>query len=98
MFRLFIIIWHNIYTSLSIFKRMKDKDLLVVIAEMLRKQDQQTQILTNQSLLLEKTNETLNTFMEVSVKQFEQQQSFNEQYLQLNRQVVERLEKIEKKL
>ena len=77
---------------------MKDKDLLVVIAEMLRKQDQQTQILTNQSLLLEKTNETLNTFMEVSVKQFEQQQSFNEQYLQLNRQVVERLEKIEKKL
>lgn len=91
---------------------MKDKDLLVVIAEMLRKQDQQseilnqhtqilgqhTQLLTNQSLLLEKTNETLSAFMEVSVKQFEQQQNFNEQYLQLNKQVVDRLEKIEKKL
>lgn len=77
---------------------MKDKDLLVVIAEMLRKQDQQTEILTNQSKLLEKTNETLTTFMEISVKQFDEQHKFNMKFLELNEKVVDRLDKIEKKL
>ncbi|MFD2162520.1 hypothetical protein ACFSJU_08950 [Paradesertivirga mongoliensis] len=77
---------------------MKDKDLLVVIAEMLRKQDQHTEILTNQSRLLEKTHETLTAFMEVSIKQFDEQHKFNERFLELNEKVVDRLEKIEKKL
>ncbi|HEX8377042.1 MAG TPA: hypothetical protein VF602_04440 [Pedobacter sp.] len=91
---------------------MKDKDLLVVIAGMLRKQDQQaetlnlhtqilqhhTQILTNQTQLLEKTNETLSSFMEVSVKQFDEQHRFNEQFLELNQKMADRLERIEKKL
>jgi pyruvate/2-oxoacid:ferredoxin oxidoreductase beta subunit len=90
---------------------MKDKDLLVVIAEMLRKQDQHTEILTNQSILLEKSYETLTAFMDVSVKQFEQQQfnekflgqfeqqrNFNEKFLELNEKIADRLEKIEKKL
>ena len=91
---------------------MKDKDLLVVIAEMLRKQDQQaetlnlhteilqhhTQILSHQTQLLEKTNETLSTFMEVSVKQFDEQHRFNEKFLELNEKVIDRLDKIEKKL
>ena len=84
---------------------MKDKDLLVVIAEMLRKQDQQTEILTN--------------LMDISLKQFEQQhkfnvdqqqfnreqsafnkqqQSFNEKFLEVNEKIVDRLERIEKKL
>lgn len=45
---------------------MKDKDLLVVVGEMLRKQDQHseilnlhTQILNQHTQILEKTNETL---------------------------------------
>jgi hypothetical protein len=91
---------------------MKDKDLLVVIAEMLRKQDQQaetlnlhtqilqhhTQILTNQTQLLEKTNETLSTFMEVSIKQFDEQHKFNEKFLASNERIADRLDNIEKKL
>ena len=105
---------------------MKDKDLLVVIAEMLRKQDQHseilnlhtqilnqhTQILNQHTQILEKTNDTLSVFMDVSIKQFEQQQQFNEKFLnrlerledfgaqtlELNKQVVLRLENIEKKL
>lgn len=70
---------------------MKDKDLLVVIAEMLRKQDQQTEI-------LKKNNETLATFVEVSIKQFDEQHKFNEKFLALNETIVDRLDKIEKKL
>lgn len=91
---------------------MKDKDLLVAVAEMLRKQDQQaetlnlhteilqyrTQILTNQTQLLQKTNETLSAFMDVSVKQFDEQHKFNVKFLELNEKVVDRLDKIEKKL
>ena len=91
---------------------MKDKDLLVVIAKMLRKQDQQTEILKN--------------LMDISVKQFEQQrefnveqrkfnsdqqqlnkeqivfnrhqQTFNEKFLEVNERIVGRLERIEQKL
>jgi hypothetical protein len=98
---------------------MKDKDLLVVIAEMLRKQDQHseilnlhTQILNQHTQILERTNETLVAFADVSIKQFEQQQvfnekflgrldnmeKFNEQVLDLNKKMVDRLEAIEKKL
>ncbi|HCN84948.1 MAG TPA: hypothetical protein DIT07_15225 [Sphingobacteriaceae bacterium] len=61
---------------------MADKDLLVVISEMLRKQDQQTEI-------LRETNSTLTQFMGVSVKQFEQQHKFNEQQQEFNRQQQE---------
>ena len=68
---------------------MEDKDVLM--AEMLRK---------------------LNSFIDISIKQFEQQQQFNEKFLshleklenfsaqtlELNKQVVHRLENIDKKL
>ena len=105
---------------------MNDKDLLVVISEMLRKQDQHSEILNKQSEILNKHSEILNThteilsnhteilnghtkilekqaetleavsstlsnFMNVSIKQFEQQQVFNEK-------VINRLESIEKLL
>src|SRR5690606_29928531 len=61
---------------------MADKDLLVVISEMLRKQDQQTE-------LLRETNSTLTQFMGVSVKQFEQQHKFNKQQQEFNKQQQE---------
>ena len=95
---------------------MSDKDLLVVISEMLRKQDQQaekldehsrilnqhseilnehtvilknhTQILNKQidisnkqTTLIIETNSTLKEFMNVSIQQFQQQQDFNERFL-----------------
>ncbi|MBE7175486.1 MAG: hypothetical protein INR69_03735 [Mucilaginibacter polytrichastri] len=53
---------------------MTDKDLYVVIAEMLRKQDQQAEI-------LERIEGKLTDFMDVSVKQFGQQQKFNVSFL-----------------
>lgn len=77
---------------------MADKDLLVVISEMLRKQDQQTE-------LLRETSNTLTQFMGVSVKQFDQQYKFNKQqqefnakFLEQNHKIVERLDSIEGKL
>lgn len=76
---------------------MKDKDLLVVIAEMLRKQDQHTEILDG-------INKNLTGFMDISIKQFEQQQVFNECFLdsfnrmaELNEKVVDRSDKNRKK-
>jgi len=98
---------------------MNDKDLLVVISEMLQKQDQHSEILNKQSEILNKHSEilnghteilnghtkilekqaealevvstTLSNFMDVSIKQFDQQQVFNEK-------IVNRLESIEKLL
>jgi len=77
---------------------MADKDLLVVISEMLRKQDQQTEI-------LRETNSTLKQFMEVSIEEFksqhkfqEQQQGFNEKFLEQNQKIVERLDSIDKRI
>lgn len=58
---------------------MADKDLLVVISEMQRKQDQQTEI-------LRETNSTLKQFMEVSIEQFGQQHTFNERQQKSNEQ------------
>ncbi|HEY8929672.1 MAG TPA: hypothetical protein VIM55_10805 [Mucilaginibacter sp.] len=97
---------------------MSDKDLSVVISEMLRKQDQQaekldehssilnhhTEILNQhtdilnkqieisnkQTALIIETNNTLKQFMEVSIQQFQQQQNFNERFL-------EKLDEISKK-
>jgi hypothetical protein len=74
---------------------MTDKDLLVVVSEMLRKQDQQsekldehseimnkhTEILNQQTNLINETNNTLRQLMEVSIQQFQQQQQFNEKFL-----------------
>jgi siroheme synthase (precorrin-2 oxidase/ferrochelatase) len=50
---------------------MSDKDLLVVISEMLRKQT---------SLIIE-TNSTLKEFMNVSIQQFQERLRFNEKFL-----------------
>ncbi len=60
---------------------MSDKDLLVVISEMLRKQDQHSELLLKQSETLEKIGSSLNNFIEISINQFEQQQKFNEKFL-----------------
>jgi hypothetical protein len=74
---------------------MSDKDLLVVISEMLRKQDQQaekldqhseilnqhTKILNQHTVLIKETNETLKHSIDISVQQFQQQQQFNEHFL-----------------
>lgn len=74
---------------------MKDKDFLVVISKMLRKQDQQSELMSQQmgvlnqqmgvlgeqSLTLTKIADTLNSFIDLSVNQFEQQQIFNEKFL-----------------
>lgn len=75
---------------------MSDKDLLVVISEMLRKQDQHSELLNKQSEILvkqteminlqtqslEKIGSSLNNFIEISINQFEQQQKFNEKFLE----------------
>ena len=74
---------------------MSDKDLLVVVSEMLRKQDQHSELLNKQSEILvkqteminlqtqslEKIGSSLNNFIDISVNQFEQQQKFNEKFL-----------------
>lgn len=74
---------------------MADKDLLVIIAEMLRKQDQHTEMLSSQSSILSRqteilekhseimtdTNKTLKQFVAISINQFDEQQKFNEHML-----------------
>ncbi len=61
-----------------------DKEIYAVISEMLIKQDETTSE-------IKETNSILKEFMGVSVKQWEQQQKFNERFF-------EKLEKIEKVL
>ncbi|MCO5950794.1 hypothetical protein [Mucilaginibacter flavidus] len=70
---------------------MSDKDLLVVISEMLRKQDQQAEILSKHTQILGDTNKSLNNFVEISIEQFQQQQKFNELFLEKLDQVGERI-------
>jgi predicted nucleic acid-binding Zn-ribbon protein len=60
---------------------MSDKDLLVVISEMLRKQDQHSELLSKQTETLEKIGTSLNNFIEISINQFEQQFKFNEKFI-----------------
>jgi hypothetical protein len=67
---------------------MSDKDLLVVISEMLRKQDQHSEILSNQTKILnihtkkfEEMDSTLKSLLDISITQFEKQQVFNEKML-----------------
>jgi len=90
---------------------MSDKDFLVVISEMLRKQDQQAGKLDQHTEILRETNETLKKFVEVSIEQFqqqhiqfEQQQQFNEQFRlqfekqnQFNERFFDKLDEISKK-
>lgn len=48
---------------------------------MLRKQDQQAEILAKHTQILGETNETLKNFVEISIQQFQQQDKFNELFL-----------------
>jgi hypothetical protein len=91
---------------------MSDKDLLVVISEMLRKQDQQAEILAKHTQILGETNETLKNFVDVSIQQFQQQDNFNAHFLaelkkqdaqferqnHFNERFLEKLDEIAKKL
>lgn len=84
---------------------MADKDLLEIIADMLRKLDQHSQELKEQGKALEKQggilelhsealrkqNEALTIFMDGTLKQFDQQQLVNEKFLQ-------RLESLENRM
>lgn len=63
---------------------MAGKDLYVVIAEMLRKQDQQSEI-------LERIDSTLQEFMGLTLKQFEQQLKFNENLLDSQKMIGDKL-------
>ena len=74
---------------------MSDKDLLVVISEMLRKQDQQAEkldehsrILNQHTEILEETKETLKSFVDISIQQFQEQHSFNEQIMEFNKRFM----------
>lgn len=74
---------------------MSDKDLLVVISKMLRKQDQNSEILNNQTKILsthsdilnqhtykfEEMESTLKSLLNITITQFEKQQDFNEKLL-----------------
>jgi len=66
---------------------MADKDLLEVIAEMLLKQDQQSE-------LIGETNNILKEFMGVSIKQWDEQQKFNERIFNKLDGIEKQLEKI----
>lgn len=61
---------------------MSDKDLLVVIAEMLRRTDEQSD-------LIQETNNTLKQFMDVTIQQFRHQHRFNEEQMKFNQQQVQ---------
>ncbi|QQL50068.1 hypothetical protein [Mucilaginibacter ginkgonis] len=50
-----------------------DKEIALLLAEMLVKQDENTE-------QIKKINTTLGQFMDHSIKQFDQQQNFNEQF------------------
>ena len=67
---------------------MSDKDFLVVISEMLRKQDRQAEIMSS-------LNIGFNNFVEISVQEFDlqrkQQQQFNTQFLNLLEKLNENL-------
>ena len=60
---------------------MADKDLLGIIADMLRKLDQHSEILERQSDALKKQTEVLTAFMDGTVKQFDQQTIINEKLI-----------------
>lgn len=60
---------------------MTDKDLLVVISEMLRKQDQQSEQLME-------TNTTLKQLVDISLQQFQYQQGVDEQQQAFNQQML----------
>jgi hypothetical protein len=63
---------------------MRDKNVLAGISEMLRKQDQQAEILSKHTEILEETRESLINFVDISMQQFERQQVFNEKMLEFN--------------
>lgn len=76
---------------------MADKDLLEIIADILKKLDQHSEILNKHSETLELQNKSLQTqgevltaFMEVALKQFDQQ-------LIVNEKIVSRLDNLESK-
>ena len=70
---------------------MGDKNVLAGISEMLRKQDQQAEILSKHTQILGDTNKSLNNFIEISIEQFQQQQKFNELFLEKLDQVGDRI-------
>ncbi len=63
---------------------MTDKDLLVVISEMLRKQDQQSEILGKHTQILQETRDALSDFIEISTQEFQRNNSFNERQERFN--------------
>ena len=67
---------------------MADKDLLGIIADMLRKLDQHFEVLNKhsetlelQNIALRKQTEVLSAFMDGTVKQFDQQMIINEKII-----------------
>ncbi len=70
---------------------MADKDLLGIIADMLQKLDQHSEILERQSAALNTQVEVLTAFMEGSLKQFDQQMIINDK-------IIKRLENLESRL
>jgi hypothetical protein len=70
---------------------MADKDLLEIIADMLRKLDERSETLELQNKALQKQGEVLTGFMEGSLKQFDQQ-------LQINEKIINRLDNLESRL
>ncbi|OCX50942.1 hypothetical protein BEL04_19675 [Mucilaginibacter sp. PPCGB 2223] len=91
---------------------MTDKDLPVGISELLRKQDQQAEILDLHTKLISQTNERLQVLTDVSIKEFEWQhkqaeiqEAFNEKFLSalerqqiFNERFLDKLDEISNKL
>ncbi len=70
---------------------MADKDFLGIIADMLRKLDQHSEVLERQSDVLQKQTDVLTAFMDGTVKQFDRQ-------LIINEKLIRRLEVLETKM
>lgn len=80
---------------------MSDKDLLVVISEMLRRQDQHTEILNGHTRILEQQSNILSTVsstltqsLDTFTEHFEEQKEFNTKFLK----ALGRLDNIERLL
>ena len=73
---------------------MADKDLLEVISEMLRKQDQHSELIAATNNGINETNTILKEFMGVSIKQWEEQQKFNGRIFNKLDGIEKQLEKI----
>jgi hypothetical protein len=73
---------------------MPDKDPLVVISEILRKQDQRSEKLDEHTEILKQTRESLDNFIGISIQEFDQHRQQYQQQQKFNDLLLEALNKL----